>query len=137
MLSTIRTSVKTKLESISSFAFVYDYHKVGVDWYPCATFEPSRVENEEWDTANNKGSYIFDIVIQQEISSLTKRGVGMDILVACVDEVKTAFDRDPTLSWICSRVIIRDINFWEVVHDKWDILYVSISLVCEALSFTL
>lgn len=135
MLATLRTSIKTKLQSITEFAFVYDYHKVGVDGYPCATFEPSRIGNIEYDSCNNKMSYTFDIVIQQEISSLTKRGDWMDILVGAVDKVVEKFNQDQTLGGLCVRVITSDINFWEVVHDKGDLLYVTISVLCETLSF--
>jgi len=135
MLSTIRTAVKTKLLSISEFAFVYDYHKVWSDWFPCASFEPSKVTNEEYDSCNNKVTYTFDIVIQQEISSLTKRGDGMDILVGTVERVVEEFNQDQTLWGTCIRVIAWDISFWEVVHDKGDLLYVTISILCETLSF--
>jgi len=134
MLSTIRTSIKTALESITEFAYVYDYMKVGVDGYPCVWFEPSRITDEEYDSCNNKIIYEFDIVIQQEIVN-TPRGDAMDILIDTVEKVVQKFNSDRTLGGICTRIISGDTNFWEVIHDKWHLLFVTVSLRCETLSF--
>jgi len=137
MLNNTRTSIKTKLDTITDFAFVYDYHKVWAEGYPACSFEPVKIESEVHDTCNNKNIYNFDIVIQQDIWKDISRQVWLNTLIDTCEQVIHAFASDSSLSWVVDSCITWEVNFWEVIHDNWDILYCSINLSCEKLVFNL
>lgn len=95
--NTIRSAIYTKLTGVSELAFVDDKHHVDMSGYPAATFEPVRLDNEFYTSSDNKRSYVFTIIIHQEIDTIG-RDEAVRILDAAVDAVKTAFDTDYTLS---------------------------------------
>ena len=70
----LRTSIEDKLRSLTGdgepLAYVYPYHKLGMDGYPSATFEPSALSSEFATTKDNHRTYAFDIIVHQELSSL-------------------------------------------------------------------
>lgn len=67
-----------------------------MDGYPAITFEPSSSESSILTTTENKRVYVFDIVIMQEMSALT-RDQALTSLILCSDEVMDMFDEDYTL----------------------------------------
>ena len=100
MFTTIRTAIKTKLNTLTGtgqpIAFVYPVHKAKIKGYPAITFEPSDMESDFATTVENQRVYIFRIAIHQEIEKVGEEK-STDILTNAVDKVITAFDTDITL----------------------------------------
>lgn len=135
MIAPLRAYILSRLQTLTKLDKVYDYHIDGADGYPCATFEPSRVVAEEYDSCNNKMTYDFDIIVQVKIlEDLIDRESATDILVWVVDDMTNLFNQDQSLGGLATRSIIRDIQFWVVLHDKWEVSYVACTLSVDNLS---
>lgn len=67
MITTLKPLIKAKLDTITTLAFVYDYHEEAPDGYPVASFEVARISNDAYDSCNNRVIYEFDIIVQQEV----------------------------------------------------------------------
>lgn len=93
----LRSAVDTKLRTLSGagkpIAYVYDFHKLGVEGYPAATFEPAAVESRIETTDSNYRTYAFDVVIHQEMEELGRQGAISSLVNVC-DAVIDAFDAD-------------------------------------------
>jgi len=135
MIATLKPLIKAKLDSITSLAFVYDYHNATPDGYPVASFEVARISNDAFDSCNNKIIYEFDIVIQQEIGELSTRSEARVLLDATIDEIIEEINKDTTLSDSCITSRIASIDCGNIILDKGEILYASLRMVCEILDF--
>ena len=93
----IRSAIGAKLSTLTGtgkpFAVVYDYHKLGVSGYPAATFEPASIESRFETTVSNFRTYVFDVVIHQEMATID-RGAAITALVSASDTLIDAFDTD-------------------------------------------
>lgn len=135
MITTLKPLINAKLEAISTLAFVYDYHHSTPDWYPVASFEIARISNDIFDSCNNKVSYEFDIIIQQEVGKLSTKSEWRVLLDSTIDEIIELLNQDSTLSWVCTTSRISSVDCGNILSDKWEILYASLRLVCEILDF--
>lgn len=100
-LQDVRTAVNTKLETLKGtnkpFVNVYDFFTSKPSGFPFIQFEPAQLASQYEDTANNYRSFTFQIVIVQEMNTVTRHDA-MDIIVKAFDQVTNAFDSDWTLS---------------------------------------
>lgn len=134
ILETLKTSIQNLLVTSWLFQEVLPYHKVGLNGYPSATFEVSRMQNAEFDSCDNKVTYNFSIVIQQELS-LTKRKEAREILDNKTDALVDIFNNNRTLGGICTRVLVENVDFNEMVLENGNVLYAMLSVSCEILDF--
>jgi hypothetical protein len=97
MLKTIKNAIKDKLDTLKGSGQllyeVHDFHKGEFGGFPAVTFEPSDVESDFENTAQNMRKYVFRIVIHQEIKTAGLDN-SVDILADAVDAVINAFDSD-------------------------------------------
>jgi len=118
-LKDIRIKIKEKLDTLKGawkpFDFIYDHHTLENEGFPYVSFEPVQLGQDIQDTANNKRSYLFDLIIYQEMYNRT-RGEALDILIDCFEEVIDLFDKDYTLWGTVLQIIP---IFWEFVHFDW------------------
>ena len=135
MITTLKPLIKTILQNISTLSFVYDYHEEAPDWYPVASFEIARITNDTYDSCNNKVTFEFDIVIQQEVGKLSTRPEARVIMDSTIDEIIEEINQDVDLGGATTRTYISAIDCGSILLDKWEILYSSIRLVCETLDF--
>ncbi len=135
MITTLKPLIKAKLDTITTLAFVYDYHEEAPDGYPVASFEVARISNDAYDSCNNRIIYEFDIIVQQEVWELSTRAEGRVLLDATIDEIIEEVNQDNTLSGTCLQSHISTIDCGNILLDKWEVLYASLRLVCELLDF--
>lgn len=132
----IRSAIGAKLETLTGdgnpLAQVYDYHKIGVDGYPAATFEPSSLGSAFDTNTQNLRTYAFDVVIQQEMST-KERGDAIGILVAAADLVIGAFDSDYTLGGSVDMIEAVPAEFGEIEAEDGVICYAKVTLRCKLL----
>ena len=124
MFTTIRAAIKTKLDTLTGagqpIAFVYPVHKTKIKGYPSITFEPSDLESDFATTTENMRTYIFRIVIHQEIEKVGEEK-STDILANAVDKVIAVFDVDITLGGA--------VDFLNAVPVAWGEYKSSVGLV--------
>ena len=136
----IRVAIKTRLESLTGpgnpIAFVYDYHKLGLAGYPSATFEPSSLSSQFLTTRENERTYVFDIVIHQELESIT-RDEAIASLVTVSDAVIDMFDRDYSLGGAIEYMEAVPAEFGEIATPDGIIAYAKIMLRCHKLCLTI
>ena len=137
MFTTIRTAIKTKLDTLTGvgqpIAFVYDEHRTKLTGYPAITVEPSDMESDFATTIENQRTYIFRIIIHQEIEKVG-RSKAIDILCNATDKVITTFDADITLGGA--------VNFLNATPSVWGeygegagiVKYAEIMLRCNCLT---
>ena len=132
----IRTAINEKLQSLTGtgnpLAYAYDHHKLGLDGYPSATFEPSALSSQFDTTNHNHRIYSFDVVIHQELASIG-RGEAIANLVSVSDSVIDAFDQDYTLGGAIEFTEAVPAEFGEVQTEDAVIAYSRITLKCHML----
>lgn len=120
----IKAGIKSKLDTLTGagqpLSFVYDEHKTKLDGYPSITFEPSDLESDFATTTENMRTYIFRIVIHQEIEKVG-RSKCIDILLNVTDKVIDVFDKDITLGGT--------VDFLNAVPVAWGEYESSVGLV--------
>lgn len=135
-IAEVRTAIKNKLDTLTGdgkvFVSDYNYFTTKTDGFPCVMFEPSELSSVYEDTAYNYRSYTFNIVIVQEMNTIS-RSDAMDILLNCFEKVIDAFDQDWTLSGVVERVDATGGTFGEIDMEKWPALYISTNLICRVL----
>jgi len=130
-ISQIRTTIKAKLDGLSTPSVVYDVFKLNIEWHPAIMFEPTELTNEVLDTCNNLRTYRFGISILQETESI-KRDQAMDILIWVFDETINAFDNDFDLWGLCEGGVNPiGWRFGVAETENWDILFVDFTLECK------
>lgn len=132
----IRTAINTKLQSLTGvgnpLAYAYDYHKLGLDGYPSATFEPSALSSQFETTHQNGRVYAFDIIIHQELRTIG-RDEAIGNLVSVSDAIIDAFDQDYTLGGVVDFIEAVPAEFGEVQTEDSVIAYSRITLKCHTL----
>jgi hypothetical protein len=120
-IAEVRTAIKNKLDTLTGdgkvFVSDYNYFTTKTDGFPCVMFEPSELSSVYEDTAYNYRSYTFNIVIVQEMNTIS-RSDAMDILLNCFEKVIDAFDQDWTLSGVVERVDATGGTFGEIDMEK-------------------
>lgn len=107
MITNLETAIKTKLETISKFAVVYDYFTLKTTGYPYASFELSDFGGEFLDVCSNKRNFIFNCVVIQEINNNLTRTQAKTILYGILEDMISAFDGD------------QDLGDWNII--KWNV----------------
>ena len=135
-IAEVRTAIKNKLDELTGdgkvFVSDYNYFTTKIDGFPCVMFEPSELSSVYEDTAYNYRSYTFNIVIVQEMNTIS-RSDAMDVLLNCFEKVIDAFDQDWTLSGVVEQVDATGGTFGEIDMEKWPALYISTNLICRVL----
>jgi hypothetical protein len=120
-IAEVRTAIKNKLDTLTGdgkvFVSDYNYFTTKTTGFPCVMFEPSELSSVYEDTAYNYRSYTFNIVIVQEMNTIS-RSDAMDILLNCFEKVIDAFDQDWTLSGVVEQVDATGGTFGEIDMEK-------------------
>lgn len=95
----LRAAIKTKLDGLSTPAFVYDYHEEQLAGYPAVTFDLSDREHDFLTNKENLRAIAFVIVIWQELT-IAGQSEATRILDNAVDEIVDAFENDYNLGAI-------------------------------------
>lgn len=66
--TTIRASIKTKLQEVTELAFVYNFHNPNIEGFPACSFDLSDATNDFFTDTENVRKYAWQIVIYQEIT---------------------------------------------------------------------
>lgn len=127
--NTLRTAISTKLNTVTQLAFVDDKHHTDMTGYPAATFEPVRLDNEFYTSSDNKRTYVFTVLIHQEINTIG-RDEAVRILDGAVDAVKTAFDTDYTLGGAADYLDPITVDYTEYVEGNASTLVAILRLAC-------
>jgi hypothetical protein len=132
----VRNAINTKLWTLTwenkVFVQASNFFTQKATGFPFVMFEPSEMSSVYEDTANNYRNFIFQIVIVQEMTHVT-RGQAMDILLNCFEQMIDAFDQDRTLWWVVQQVDATNGEFGEIDMEKWPCLYLSSNLNCRVL----
>lgn len=86
------------------FVQVLDYHTLENAWYPYMTFEPTGFDAVIADTCNNERTYIFQLLIFQEITKAGWRKKAKEIITKGIDSVIKILDQNYTLDWLVNMV---------------------------------
>jgi len=65
----IRAKVKAKLDAITEFAFVQDFHETDLTGFPAVTFDIASETGTFLTNKENQRKLVFNIIIYQEITS--------------------------------------------------------------------
>jgi len=98
--SSIKASIKTKLETITGLENVSSWERGQIEGYPSAVISGFELISNEWsDNDSNQRIFDFKVRIYQEMESEAKGAEeAEDILDALVDDIVDAFNDDRTLS---------------------------------------
>jgi len=66
-LATIRTQLKTLLQTVTEVAFVYDRRNPNIEGYPAIIFDVTRSENEMLTNTENLRTIMFTIYLIAEV----------------------------------------------------------------------
>jgi len=117
MIATLRTSIKTLLEGLSTLSVVYDYHTPTPEAYPCATFELEAISNEAYDSCNNKVVYTFDLFIMQTVDDQTDREEARHIIDTVLDELVEEINKSQIDS-SAYKAMLQSMQIYSVKSDK-------------------
>jgi hypothetical protein len=102
MFQTVSDKLKAILDALKGtskpFVAVYDYHTLETTGFPYASFEPIEFRAEILDTCNNLRTYVFQILIFQEVTETGGRKEAKEIVTKAMDDVVLALDADYTLT---------------------------------------
>lgn len=130
----LTTAIKAKLDGLigttsGKLSKVYDYHETAPAGFPAASFEPSQLSNEAYTSSDNLRGYAFDIIVQQEFSSMTRQAA-VGILRRTVDAIIAAFDADYTLGGACHYTAPLPGQFGFFTGANGAILWASLTIIC-------
>ena len=88
-IAQVRNAIKSKLDTLTwtwkVFVADYNYFTTETSGFPCVMFEPSELSSVYEDTAYNYRTSTFQIVIVQEMNTIS-RSDAMDILLNCFEK---------------------------------------------------
>ena len=131
---TLRTAIKTKLDTLSGLGTISDYFHSNITSYPAVMFEPTDDPSVFFTNTENEHVYTYDIIIIQECESTgTGRQTAIRILGNAIDTVVNAFDSYQTLGGTC--------EYTEAMTSAWNtantangiVVYAKIVLKCHKL----
>lgn len=131
---TLRTAIKTKLDTLTGIGMVSDYFHSNITSYPAVMFEPSSDPSVAFTNTENEHVYVYEIIVIQEFESTgTGRSAAIRILGNAVDTVVTGFDNYQTLGGAC--------EYTEATTAAWDtantangmVVFCRITLKCHKL----
>ena len=100
--TTLRTKIKSVLDSVTELAFAYDFHRADLEGYPAATFDVASEEGIFLTNKENRRTIAYTIVIYQEVT-VAGLDTATNILDAAADAVIAAFeakvDLDGLVDW--------------------------------------
>lgn len=100
--TTLRTVIKTKLDSLTGLGMVDDKFHSNITSYPAVMFEPSVDPAQFFTNTENMHVYTYEMVVVQEFESTsTGRDEAIRILGNAVDTIVTGFDNYQTLGGNC------------------------------------
>lgn len=135
MILDLESSIKTKLETITRFAKVYDNFTHITDWYPYAAFELSDFDWAFLDTCSNIRNFAFNIVVVQEINDTVTRAFAKNILYKSLEDIITNFDWDQDLwNWNIVNWNVSKWTMWTFLWKEWSILALSVELNLEVVT---
>lgn len=113
MYSTIKSAIKTHLQSIANIKNVYGYEKGELGGYPSAVVVLDSIETEPDSTGEDSRKYVFKIKIYQEME---KDSIGAEEaesrIEALIDDVLGKFEDDFTLGGLCYNSNIKGVAGW-------------------------
>lgn len=129
MLQTLSNKLKALFDTLKGtwkpFVSVFDYHTLENTWYPYLSFEPIWFEAEIADTCNNMRTYVFQVLIFQEITETGWRLEAKEIIMKSVDDVVHILDANYDLDWLVSMVQPVWATIKPFIINNWK------ALVCE------
>lgn len=127
--ASLRSTIRTKLGTVSDLQVVEDKHTSNLSGFPAATFEPSGNENVFLTNAENQRRYAFDIIIHQEVTK-AGRDEAIRILGEAVDAVISAFDTDFNLGSTVDWCFPIPSAWGEYKSGNATVKYAMITLIC-------
>ena len=131
---TLRTAIKTKLDTLTGLGQISDYFHSNITSYPAVMFEPSDDPSGFFTNTENEHVYTYDLFVIQECeSTATGRQAAIRILGNAIDTVVNAFDSYQTLGGAC--------EYTEPMVSSWNtantangiVVYGRITLKCHKL----
>lgn len=108
MIKTISDKLNTLFQTLKwvgkPFVEVLDYHTLENTWYPYMTFEPVWFEAKIADTCSNERTYIYQLLIFQEITASGGRKVAKETIVNAIQTIIKLIDTNYTLDWTVTMV---------------------------------
>lgn len=99
---TLRTAIKTKLDTLSGLGMIDDKYHDNITGYPAVMFEPGEDANHFYTNVENEHIYTFELFVVQEMeSSSIGRDEAIRILGGAIDTVVNAFDSYQTIGGNC------------------------------------
>jgi len=117
------------------FVKVLDYHTLDNDWYPYMTFEPVGFEAEIADTCNNLRTYVFQILIFQDIVDSVGRKDAKEIITKAIDSVVWLLDSNYTLDWLVTMVKPVGWTIKPFLINNWKALVWELAINIQVLEF--
>ncbi len=100
--STLSSTIKAKLQTISGLGMVSDDYRVDITSYPAVLFQGSNDPSSFITNTENEHVYTFDLFIVQECESTgTGHSAALTIVYNAIDAVVNAFDSYQTLGGAC------------------------------------
>lgn len=128
--STLQSAVVAKLQTVSELANVFASHRENPTGFPSASCEPSSHENVIYTNTDNLRSYIFDVIIYQEFSTIS-RDEAVQILAKATDAVITAFDTDYNLGGACDFCLALPGAWGFFESGNANVIYAQLTLTCK------
>ena len=135
MILDLETSIKTKLQSITRFANVYDNFTHNTTWYPYAAFELTDFDGAFLDVCSNVRNFKFNIVVVQEMNETLTRATAKTILYKCLEDIISNFDWDQDLwNWNIVKWDVSKWTVWTFLWKEWSILALSVELTLQVIT---
>ncbi len=132
--STLHNAIKTKLDARTGsgqvLAAAYKSHSVKPSGYPYATVEPSSREEDYLTLNDNRATYVFDIVVHQEMEQVGEERA-IEIVEAVLDQLEKDLRDDYTLSGAAHVCRPAPGEWGEYPEESGWVKYGSLKLSCE------
>lgn len=96
-IATIRSNLKTLLQTVTQIANVYDYLNPNVEGYPAIIFDVSNNRSDMLTDTENLRTVTFTVYILQEIAVQGQQSA-IDLLDAATNAVVTALEKITNMS---------------------------------------
>jgi hypothetical protein len=96
-IATIRTNIKTLLQTVTQFSFVYDYLNPNIEGYPAIVFDMTNNESEMLTDTENLRTITFTVYLLTEIGVKGQQGA-IDILDVATNNAITALEKITNMS---------------------------------------
>lgn len=130
-INNLKSSLVTKLQSVSALQYVYGYRKTAISGYPAAIVSFQEFESDYADNARDLRRYTFSIQIIQERETINFGAEkGERVLGEALDAVLGVIDADSDFS--NSEVVYSD-PFNGSIEEDGEYLIATINVTMKAL----